>query len=161
MTTLSIAHSRPDTAVMTDLRLSLIAQQIGALLDEAAEIQGGSLQQPRQQGEMLVRLQAPGAEERCARAAARCVEDVIRGQIAALRESWEDHSQAMFLRHRLDELEAALLSAAELPTVAYWMAAREPERFCKTPDCGDILRNTAQAQRGYCEACWIRQAVTQ
>jgi hypothetical protein len=139
-----------------DLKLSLIAYQVGQLLADAAELYGKPRpEKPVKDGEMLVRLQQQDYADKAARAAGRAIDAKIKSALDAIAEQWEDHSQATFLRMRLADVLTELHEAGELAPVVFFMAARLPERFC---DCGRSLDTSAQIDAGQCLPCSERTA---
>jgi hypothetical protein len=144
-----------------DLKLSLIAYQVGQLLADAAELYG----QPRpsdshEHGQMLTRLQDKAIAEKAAAAAAWAIDARIKGALDDVLRSWEDHSELSstfsFTRMRFADVLTELEEAGEMGPLVYWLAARMPDRFCQ---CGRSLDTSAQIALGTCPVCASREPV--
>lgn len=135
----------------TELKLSLIAYQVGQLLADAAELQGRPRPElTRASGEMLVRMQDMGTAEKAARAAAVAINGKVKSALDNVAEQWEDHSAGSFLRMRLSDVLTELTDCGEMAPLVFWMACRQPERFCA---CGESLTTAALIERGQCARC--------
>jgi hypothetical protein len=159
MTDSILTQSKPPLDVARALRLSIIAGAVGRLLREAQELQGGGLlEDHRHTGEVMVRLMAPGATDAAAKAATRFAEQLINSAVEAVAPIWEEYQHGGLIRHALEEMAREFHKSAEIIPIVYMRALREPERYCA---CGTELDTTLSAERGRCDACWIRGAVTE
>ncbi len=139
------------TRTARDMQLSLIAYQVGQLLADAAELYGRPRpEKPNDNGEMLVRLQDASISDKCGKAAAAVVDARVKQALDNVMETWEDHSKADFLRMRLSEILTELSDCGEQAPVAFFMAARNPERFCA---CGVPLMSSMSLTAGNCPRC--------
>jgi hypothetical protein len=148
------------TPTERDLKLSLIAHQVGHLLADAAELYGHQRpQDSHEHGQMLTRLQDKSVAEKAAAAAAWAIDARIKGALDDVLRSWEDHSELSstfsFTRMRFADVLTELQDAGEMGPIVYWLAARMPERFCA---CGRSLDTSAQIDAGQCLTCSERTA---